>query len=477
VNLLHDLVLAAARRDAGADAVCAPSESATYGELSALAGRYAAALAGLGVAQGDRVVIWCEKSVDVVALTQAALRMGAIYVPVAPSNPVPRLGRITASCRPAVVVTDSAGARKAAGWTGALLVTFDDLRAATGPAPAPVAITPDSPAYILYTSGSTGEPKGVCVSHRNALAFVEWAAAEVGLHAGDRLANHAPFNFDLSVFDLYGAFLAGASVHLVPGTAAYAPEQLVELVEQRRLTVWYSVPSVLLLMMRQTDLLSRPAPESLRVCVFAGEPFPLDDVLALRRAWPSVRLFNWYGPTETNVCTSYEVTEKDLARTRPLPIGTACSGDRVWLDSDGEILVEGPTVMIGYWDRPRQDGPYRTGDLGRVDEAGRLEYAGRRDHMVKVRGHRVELGEIEAALGTHEAVDRAVAVVRGTGMAARIEAVVVARPGPAPTLIQLKRHCAEQLPAYMIIDDLRLVDELPRTANGKTDRAALSRAN
>jgi len=211
--------------------------------------------------------------------------------------------------------------------------------------------------------------------------------------------------------------------------------------------------------------------------VFAGEPFPLGDVQALRRAWPSVRLLNWYGPTETNVCTSYEVTDADLTRTRPLPIGTACSGDRVWLDETGEILVDGPTVMTGYWDRPRHDGPYRTGDLGRLDEAGQLEYAGRRDHMVKVRGHRVELGEIEAALGTHEAVDRAVAVVHGTGMAARIEAVVVAKPGTRPTLIQLKRHCAEQLPAYMIIDDLRLVDDLPRTANGKTDRAALVRAN
>jgi clorobiocin biosynthesis protein CloN4 len=112
--------------------------------------------------------------------------------------------------------------------------------------------------------------------------------------------------------------------------------------------------------------------------------------------------------------------------------------------------------------------------MGRYDEAGELEYVGRRDHMVKVRGHRVELGEIEAALGTHEAVASAVVIVHGVGMAARIQAVVVARPGMRPTLIQLKRHCADQLPTYMIIDELRLVDELPRTANGKTDRAALA---
>ncbi|TDV52023.1 amino acid adenylation domain-containing protein [Actinophytocola oryzae] len=470
---LQDLVIASARRDPLAEAVRGPSERLTYGELDRLADRYAVALAGHGVGRGDRVLIWCEKSVEAVALMQAALRMGAVYVPVAPSNPVARLDRITASCLPVLVVTDEDGARKAdaAGWTNAPLATFDDLGATSGPAPDhPTDISADSPAYILYTSGSTGEPKGVCISHRNALAFVEWAAAEVGLHAGDRLANHAPFNFDLSVFDLYGAFLAGASVHLVPGAAAYAPEQLVELLDG--ITVWYSVPSVLLLMMRQGGLMARHAPESLRVCVFAGEPFPVGDVLELRAAWPQVRLFNWYGPTETNVCTSYEVTDVDLARTRPLPIGTACSGDRVWLD-EGEIVVDGPTVMLGYWGGPRHVGPYRTGDLGRYDETGRLEYVGRRDHMVKVRGHRVELGEIETALRTHEAVDQAVVLVHGTGMATRIEAVVVAHAGMRPTLIQLKRLCASRLPAYMIVDELRLVDELPRTENGKTDRAAL----
>jgi amino acid adenylation domain-containing protein len=476
---LHDLVVSSARRDPDAEAVCGPAGSLTYGELDRLADRYAAALASHGVRQGDRVLIWCEKSADAVALMQAALRMGAIYVPVAPGNPVVRLRRIAASCRPAIVVTDEDRAKKAAaaGWP-APLATFGDLRATIGPTPKPTTISRDSPAYILYTSGSTGEPKGVCISHRNALAFVEWAAAEVGLYSGDRLANHAPFNFDLSVFDLYGAFLAGASVHLIPGTAAYAPEQLVDLVERCRITVWYSVPSVLLLMMRQGGLMTRPAPESLRVCVFAGEPFPVGDVVELRGAWPQVRLFNWYGPTETNVCTSYEVTDADLGRTRPLPIGAECSGDRVWLHpegaDEGEIVVAGPTVMIGYWDGPRQDGPYRTGDIGRYGDTGELEYVGRRDDMVKVRGHRVELGEIEAALGTHDAVDSAAVIVRGAGMAARIHAVVVARPGTRPTLIQLKRHCADQLPSYMIIDELRLVDALPRTENGKTDRAALT---
>ncbi len=167
------------------------------------------------------------------------------------------------------------------------------------------------------------------------------------------------------------------------------------------------------------------------------------------------------------------MTAADLERTRPLPIGTACSGDTVQLDDAGEIVVDGPSVMLGYWGRPRRHGPYRTGDLGRYDESGRLEYLGRRDSMVKLRGHRVEPGDVEAALMAHPEVTDAVAVVAGAGFTARLHAFVVPASGKRPTLLAMKRHCAERLPTYMIIDRLTLVDELPRTPNGKTDRRAV----
>src|SRR5262249_26576599 len=151
------------------------------------------------------------------------------------------------------------------------------------------AVSADDLAYVLYTSGSTGTPKGVCISHRNALAFVEWSARELGLDAGDRLANHAPFNFDLSVFDLYAAFLAGASVHLIPETASYAPRQLVEFAQRRAITVWYSVPSVLMLMMNEGRLLHAEVP-ALRTLVFAGEVFPIGALKRLQRGVESIRL-------------------------------------------------------------------------------------------------------------------------------------------------------------------------------------------
>ncbi|WIY01928.1 amino acid adenylation domain-containing protein [Amycolatopsis mongoliensis] len=469
-ELLHQLVLAASERTPDAPAVHAGDTTVTYRELDELAGRQAAGLHAAGVRRGDRVLIWAEKSVEVVALMQAALRLGAVYVPVAPSNPVSRVRLIAEGCTPALVVTD-----QVADW-GANpppLSSFTALSTSDTPPP-PEHVGPDEPAYILYTSGSTGAPKGVLISHRNALAFVEWAAAETGLHAGDRLANHAPFNFDLSVFDLYGAFLAGASVDLAGSDLSYSPAELTDFLHGRGISVWYSVPSALLLMMRHGGLLDRPAPASLRVCVFAGEPFPIAGVQTLRRAWPDVRLFNWYGPTETNVVTSYEVTDADLSRTGGLPIGRACSGATLTLSPDGEIVVEGPTVMLGYWGAPPQLGGYHTGDVGRYDAAGELEYAGRRDAMVKIRGHRIELGEIETALSRHPAVAEVAVIVAGAGIDARLRAVIVPRPGERVTLLGMKAHCAAHLPRYMIVDEVSVVGELPRTANGKTDRAALA---
>ncbi|MEV6648930.1 amino acid adenylation domain-containing protein [Amycolatopsis sp. NPDC051371] len=472
VELLHQLVLAARERTPDAPAVHAGERTVTYRELDELADRQAAGLWAAGVRRGDRVLIWAEKSVEVVALMQASLRLGAVYVPVAPSNPVSRVRLIAEGCTPALVVTD-----ETAGW-GANpppLSSFDALSTSDGAPPPLEHVGPDEPAYILYTSGSTGAPKGVLISHRNALAFVGWAAAETGLHAGDRLANHAPFNFDLSVFDLYGAFFAGASVDLAGSDLSYSPAELTDFLHSRGISVWYSVPSALLLMMRHGGLLDRPAPGSLRVCVFAGEPFPIAGVQTLRRAWPDVRLFNWYGPTETNVVTSYEVTDADLSRTGGLPIGRPCSGATLTL-SDGEIVVEGPTVMLGYWGAPPQLGCYHTGDVGRYDAAGELEYAGRRDAMVKIRGHRIELGEIETALARHPAVAEVAVIVAGSGIDARLRAVIVPRPGERVTLLGMKAHCAAHLPRYMIVDEVSLVDELPRTANGKTDRAALTAA-
>lgn len=485
---LQDLVIGAARRAPDSLAVASADEAMTYGGLDAAADRFARALRARGARPGDRAVVWSGKSVLAVAFMQGALRAGVVYVPVTYSNPAARVAKIAADCSAILTAADEA-VTSPEGVDGVVSLrdllnevpeaVSDTAPSDTAPADTVNTASTEDTAYILYTSGSTGAPKGVCISHRAALAFVDWAAEETGLVPQDRLSNHAPFNFDLSVFDLYCAFRAGASVHLVPPEMAYAPQQLHQYIRDQRISVWYSVPSVLSLMMREGGLLDRPKPADLRVCIFAGEPFAITQVQTLRKAWPGTRMFNWYGPTETNVCTSYEVTDADLSRTGPLPIGTASCGDRALIDpgpAEGELVIDGPTVMNGYFGRAPHQGPYRTGDLVRLGEDGNLDYAGRIDHMVKLRGNRVELGEVEGAIAAHPKVGAVAALVLGSGLDSRLHAVVVPADEARPKLLELKLFSSKRLPTYMILDALHVVETLPLTPNGKTDRSALAAA-
>jgi len=487
---LHRLVMASAARYGERPAVDAADGVMTYAELDLRADAFARELAGRGVGPGDRVVVWAAKSCAAVAAMQAVLRLGAAYVPVDGSTPVGRMAMVTRDCAARVVCAPDA---RRAGvvaevppGTGFLALDepLDGTRATAPEArPADAAVAPDDLAYILYTSGSTGVPKGVCISHRNARAFVDWAVAELSAGPEDRFSSHAPFTFDLSVLDLYAAFASGASVHLIGSELAYAPVQLVEFLHEHAITVWYSVPSALMLMMRGGALLERPAPPALRAVLFAGEPFPITGVRQLA-GWTGARLLNLYGPTETNVCTFHEVTPADLERERPVPIGAASCGDTVWAVNDegraqpgeeGELYVDGPTVMLGYWGREPQRGPYPTGDVVQVRHDGSFDYVGRFDHMVKVRGHRIELGEVEAALTSHPSVENAAVVVAGSGLDGRLAAFVVPASGTSGAgVLALKRHCAARLPPYMIADSVDFVTELPRTPNGKVDRTALA---
>jgi amino acid adenylation domain-containing protein len=492
---LDQVVIRTASRSPRAVAIRDASGALTYEELDALANQLARALQERGVRPGDRVGIWQEKSARAVAAMQGILRLGAAYVPLDPLSPAARAKAILDDGQMDVVVTDAARQQQlqAAGSTRLrFLGTGPDELASYSNAPLPPSGARDSDlAYILYTSGSTGTPKGVCISHRNAMAFIEWAHALLAVSPTDRLSNHAPFFFDLSVLDLYAAFLGGASVSLVPEMLAFSPQKLVKWVAEERITLWYSVPSALILMIQQGGLLDR-ADLSLRAVLFAGEPFPVKHLRPLRRHLAQARFFNLYGPTETNVCTFYEVAGVPDDLTEPVPIGRACCEDRVWLapsdpgegeltpsarggEQVGELMVEGPTVMLGYWGHPPQGArPYATGDLCRLLPDGNYEYVGRRDHMLKVRGRRIEPGEIEAALLAHPAIREAVVIAAGSGLDARLVGCVVSAGGAAPTLLQLKRHCAERLPRYMIVDEVRVLPELPRTRNGKIDRRALA---
>jgi non-ribosomal peptide synthetase component F len=335
------------------------------------------------------------------------------------------------------------------------------------------------------------------LSHRNCRVFTDWAVEAFGLTARDRVANQAPFHFDLSTFDLYATAAVGASLHPVSPRIAAFPAAVAMRWAQDRLSVWYCTPSSLVLMLTRGGLEAQDL-SALRVLLFAGEVFPNKYLRQLMALAPQARFANLFGPTETNVCTWLEVKRPPEGET-PLSIGRACPYDEALVLDDalrpvpaggvGELWVRGASVMHGYWGRPERsalalqtidiapgirDRAYRTGDLARLLPDGNLEFLGRRDHQVKTRGYRVELGEIEIRLAAHPAVDEAVVIaVPDDEVTNRLKAVVVPKAGVEVTADELRQHCALTLPRYMVPESVVFRKQLPRTSSGKVDRRAL----
>ncbi|MCA1682466.1 MAG: amino acid adenylation domain-containing protein [Actinobacteria bacterium] len=497
--LIHELVVRAAADHGDNIAVVDGDRTLTYAELDARSSRVANLLIDHGMRAGDRVGLLLEKSLEAVVGIYGALKTGAVYVPLDDQAPTRRLAYIARDAGIRFLVSSPARAAHAEAVSdagapfehvlGSEKLPWDavDSRPATLPA---ARTGPDSLAYVLYTSGSTGEPKGVMLSHENGMAFVDWAAREVGVSSQDRLSSHAPFHFDLSTFDLYAAAWAAAPVVLVPRSAMVFPVELARFIREAEITVWYSVPSALTLLVLRGGLDQSP-PASLRAIIFAGEVFPTKYLARLIELLPAPGYFNFYGPTETNVCTWFEV-RRDEPLPESLPIGRPLPGITAIIEDEngrpvaegepGELLIRGPTVMHGYWGDPERTaraltttGPqrtYRTGDLVRVDARGDLEYLGRRDAQVKTRGYRVELGEIEAALNALPAVaEAAVVAIPDDEITHRLKAFVVTDvPTPSGELIRL---CREQLPPYMIPEEFEFRESLPRSTTGKVNRRAL----
>jgi amino acid adenylation domain-containing protein len=525
--LLQRLLTEAAARQPQRPAVASDGCLLTYRELDRLSNKVARALLRLGVAPGDRVGILAPKSAAAALGVYGALKAGACYVPLDPKAPAGRLGHIVRDSGAAVIVADEARASPAATLAGAVprapaVVVSAPGRPeheeaagvpAQGAAPVPwTAVAGESGeplaeervietdlAYILYTSGSTGTPKGVMISHRNSLTFVDWAAAAAGLGEQDRVCSPAPLHFDLSVFDIFATCRAAACLTVLPEAAATFPVSIARWLEAERISVWYSVPSVLTLLACYGRLQQFDLPD-LRVVIFAGEVFPPKHLARLIAALPHPRYLNWYGPTETNVCTAFEVPA-GWADARPVPIGKACANTEVFAVTSegrrmsrpgevGELYVRGPSLMRGYWGQPAKTSEalvrnpfrveydqlvYRTGDLVTLEPAGNYAYLGRRDGMVKVRGYRVELGEVEATLYQHPAIrEAAVLPVPDDLLGSRLRAVVTADDASNLTRENVLDHCRRWLPGYMVPDIIEFRPALPRTSTGKVDRVGLA---
>jgi amino acid adenylation domain-containing protein len=486
----------------------------SYEALSRLSNRLRDRLAALDVARGDRVGIYLHKSADSVAAILGALEAGAAYVPVDPTAPPSRNAYIHDNCAVKVVVVEERyeqayrdelkkiGANPVlivlehVGQGGGLTAALDrlDMQSAAPPVRT-VDSTPGDLAYILYTSGSTGQPKGVMLSHLNATSFVDWCSETFQPLPSDVFSSHAPFHFDLSILDLYVPLKHGATLVLVPENVGKEPQALAALIEDRRITCWYSAPSTLSLLAQFGKIPQRDF-SALRLVLFAGEVFPVVHLRSLVQQVPRPRYFNLYGPTETNVCTYYELPRVVPGdRTDPYPIGRTCEnleslvidedGRPVARGAEGELCIAGPNVMQGYWSMPEQtargfldDGSgrrwYKTGDIVVEDAGGNYRYVGRRDRMVKKRGYRIELGEIEACLYRHPSVREAAAVALPDDSAGvHVHVHLSVRGEKRPSTIELKTFCSQHLPVYMVPDTFAFHDALARTSTDKIDYQTL----
>ena len=523
IETLSHILPASAATQPQQTAVVAGTATITYQQLEQQVRALAEWLIAQGLQQGDRVGLCLPKSPAAVTVLYAVLHAGGVYVPADVRSPPARLVALVADagCRLVFTTAKVADALRTH-WPDNVplpeLITWPqpgpELPSATvataGRNPSDRPIAADDPAAILYTSGSTGRSKGVVLTHRNILCFSDWARLHFDLHPDDRVASVAPFHFDLSTFDLFSTHQAGATLVLLDEQAVMFPAAVVATFRRQQVTTCYAVPTTWIQLLERGGL-EATSPETLRQVLFAGEVFPVPLLRRLMQALPRATFTNLYGPVETNVCTVHTVTEIPGADETEIPIGRALPHSPVEVLDDqfqpvapgtvGQLCVWGPGVTPGYWRQPgltaqsrvphpvkpagegaspaestearRSGGPsYQTGDLAFRDGGGTLWFRGRRDHQVKIRGHRVELGEVETALASHPGVTQVAAVAQCRDGDLQIAAFVQVLSG-GPSAGDLHQHAAEKLPVYARPARITIKSTLPLTQSGKIDRQTL----
>ena len=479
-------------------AVSDSAVSYTYAELRDRARRAASALIAALESRAP-VMVYLPKGADMVAGFCAAMYSGRPYVPTDAAAPRGRLEKIIANLAPSAVITDEALAKNLEGIPGEYKVfTLDDLAAhETDDAAISAAlktVTDSDPIYVMYTSGSTGTPKGVTIPHRGVLLFARWAEETFGWTSETVIANQAPLYFDVSVMDVYGAMRCGGKLILTPEVLFRFPNKLPEFLQENAVTSIYWVPTVMINIANSGALDGVELP-ALKSVAFAGEVMPNLQLNVWRRALPGRIFANLYGPTETDVCTAY-VVDRDFADGDPLPIGKPLPNMKVLLLGEdgmpvktgetGEICVAGSGVNIGYWNRPDlterafttdprntawQERYYRTGDLGWYNEYGEIMFAGRRDGQIKLRGNRIELGEVENAARLLPGVENVCVIFDK----ARQEIVLFLETAQEIPLRTARREMRGTLPTYMMPGRIVCMEKLPHNANDKIDRVSLTK--
>ncbi|GAB4362206.1 MAG: D-alanine--poly(phosphoribitol) ligase [Methylohalobius crimeensis] len=436
-----------------------------YGQTARRAGGIARALKGLHLDPGSPVALALPRGLDAACAVLGILAAGHPYLPLDMKAPPTRRHWIVQDARAVAVI-----GRKEEGATDRPWLDMDTIESADLPA---VDLNPEILAAILYTSGSTGTPKGVALSQRAIHAFSDWARQLLNLSPSDRIAAIAPLHFDLSTFDLFSTLAAGACLDFLPDGLTAAPSRLTGWLADRRISGFYTVPSLLSFWVWKGNLAAAPPP-ALRFLLFAGEVFPTPRLRRMTELLAEVDCYNLYGPTETNVCCHWRVRRERLADDHPIPIGRPACGDELRLDhASGELQVRGPTLLSGYWREGRlhsaltADGWYATGDRAEQNRDGDYVWLGRLDRMLKVAGHRVEPAEIETVLSNLPGVAECAVVGIDDPDGTRPAAALVLAPDAS--LAAIRHALREKFPPYMLPGRFLTLPALPRLSNGKPD--------
>lgn len=467
-------------------------EELSFADLASRSDQLERILGSLQIGRGDRVGIYMDKCLDMPVAVYGILKSGAAYVPLDTTAPAVRTASIIEDCEITTIIshpTKSASLRELCTSASTLThslgpeievlttLSIDSDDAVQRPCQSR---SIDDPAYILFTSGSTGKPKGMLHTHASGLAYTNMAARLFSLTEADRMANQSPLHFDMAMLEFFSGTSQGATVIMVPEVLTKLPASLSKLVEDERLTTWYSVPFALIQLAEYGALDNRDL-SSLRWIIYAGAPMSNRHLHKLQTALPHARFSNAYGPAEANQVTYHHLPPEPHPVHVPVPIGKPCEHTQIQIAEDGELLIASTALMQGYWNRDDLNNTaftfrkgtryYRTGDLVSQSDDGTMIYLGRRDRQVKIRGFRIELDEVELAVSSHPSVFEVAVQVADDGLT--LEAFITCTQGKTTTQAEIQTHLRHLLPATFIPSNIEILDEFERTATGKINRTAL----
>lgn len=487
------------------------SEYFSFIELEKASNRVANYIIGEGIKKGDVIAILNNKTFTAYALMLACLKVGVVYTNLDPKSPVERFKKMIDVCRPkwvfysvadghAIVNEVQTGSIHKTDYTS---VQFQNEIAVLSDQELSVTqeVTGDNPAYIMFTSGSTGFPKGVVISHGSLINFINWSRETYGISNNDVLTNLNPMHFDNSVFDFYASLFNGAAIIPTTEDLTINPRKLLDELNKLQPSIWFSVPSMLVYALnmraiKESDL------TNLRVVTFGGEGFPKNKLRELWNKWGNrVRFVNVYGPTEgTCICSSYDVSESDLNSDDLLPLGPIAPNFSAYIldennaivgdEETGELCIGGPNLALGYFNNPVKTAEafiqnpfvqshteriYRTGDLVSFNkELNVFNFRGRKDNQIKRMGYRIELEEIENAFNTIEYIEEAAVVYADNpNYKTKIIACIKTVEGDET---KIRNAVSKHLPQYMMPDLICFYNSLPKNQNGKIDRLAIKAA-